>query len=67
MAELLYEHLADGNLTMVLVEITGRDSGAVANDVLAAGAGGRATPEGLVRVRAKLDAAGIDAWVGEAE
>ncbi len=58
----LYPHMADENLVEVVSLLTGRERGAVLNDVYAAGAGAGLRPDAVEAVRARLVAAGLDQW-----
>jgi hypothetical protein len=55
----LYRHFSDGSLVTLVCLLTGRDPGAVLNDVFAAGAGPLAGPDEVLRTHEMLVAAGV--------
>ena len=65
--EILYPHLADENLVIVMVDLTGRDAGVILNDVYRAGSVGRTPSVVRERVMKLLDSAGFDEWLSPPE
>jgi len=63
--EILYPHLADENLVIVMVELTGREAGVVLNDVYRAGSVGRQPSVARERVMKLLARSGFDEWLNE--
>ena len=62
---LLYPHMADENIAIVMSELTGRDSGSVLNDVYKAGSGSGITEAAKDSVLRKLQRAGFEEWKKE--
>jgi hypothetical protein len=65
--EILFPHLADENLVIVMVDVTGRDAGVILNDVYRAGSVGRTPSVVRERVMKLLDRAGFDEWLSPPE
>ena len=62
--ELLYPHVADENLAIVIAEFTGISQDIVQNDVLAAGTR-RTCDDVRASVARRLNVAGFDRWILE--
>jgi hypothetical protein len=62
---ILYPHMADENLAIVISEYTGRDVGVVLNDILAAGGSMNMASERAELVKQRLRGAGFDEWVAD--
>ena len=62
---LLYTHMADENLALVISEYTGREMGVVLNDILLAGSRTNELSDAHDLVRKRLLDAGFDKWAAD--